>query len=134
MEDNNNFEDKAKKMVSDVKDESSSFDKKDVESGKVMGILSYLGILALVPYLTEKNNKFVIYHAKQGLNLFIIEIIGSAIISIAGSFLFVLSFIVSLISSAFALGIFVLSILGIVDVCNGKAKELPVINKFKIIK
>ena len=31
------------------------FSKKDVENGKAMAILSYIGPLALIPYLAEKN-------------------------------------------------------------------------------
>lgn len=133
-EENNNeknIKDKASKIINDVKDDSNSFDKKDVENGKGMGILSYLGFLCLIPYLTEKNNKFVIYHAKQGLNLFICEVITALVISIISTILWRVG---SLLSDILGLVAFLLSVLGIVNVINGKAKELPIINKFKIIK
>ena len=129
------FEKKAQNILDDVKDETDSFDKKDIESGKVMAILSYLGILVLIPYFAEKNNKYVAYHAKQGLNLFIIEIIASFAFSILSViFWLILFFIVPLLGAALSLASLGLTIIGIVNVCNGKAKELPVINKFKIIK
>ena len=76
------LKDKATKILNDVKDDSKSFNKKDIDSGKGMAILSYIGILALIPFLAEKKNKFVIYHAKQGMNLFICEIIGSVAINL----------------------------------------------------
>lgn len=134
MAEKRDFKEKAEQLVKDVKDDSKSFDKKDIESGKVMSILAYLGILVLIPYLTEKNNKYVIYHAKQGMNLFICEIIAGVAVGFIGSLLYRLWFIVNLIDMLLGIAIFALSIIGIVNVCNGKAKELPIINKFKIIK
>ena len=129
------FEKKVQNILDDVKDETDSFDKKDIESGKIMAILSYLGILVLIPYFAEKNNKYVAYHAKQGLNLFIIEIIASFAFSIFGViFGLLLFFIVGILGAAISLASLALTIIGIVNVCNGKARELPVINKFKIIK
>ena len=128
------LKDKATKILNDVKDDSKSFDKKDIDSGKGMAILSYIGILALIPFLSEKKNKFVIYHAKQGMNLFICEIIGSFVIGIVTSILWRLWFVANLIETLYGLAVLALSIIGIVNVCNGKAKELPVINKIKIIK
>lgn len=112
----------------------NQFSKKDIEDGKLMGILSYIGILCLIPYLTEKENEFVKYHAKQGLNLFLIEVICSAGLSIIGGILWLLIGLVALVSSCVGLLALVLSIMGIVNVCNGEAKELPIINKFKLIK
>ena len=112
----------------------NQFSKKDIEDGKLMGILSYIGILCLIPYLTEKENEFVKYHAKQGLNLFLIEVICSAGLSIIGGMLWLLIGLVALVSSCVGLLALALSIMGIVNVCNGEAKELPIINKFKLIK
>ena len=42
---------KEEKSFMDVKDETKNFDKKDIESGKGMAIISYLGFLSLIPYL-----------------------------------------------------------------------------------
>ena len=109
------------------------FTKKEIEDGKVMGILAYLGILALIPYLAEKNNKFVVYHAKIGMNLFLIEVIGSVAISVL-AFTLILAPLAALASMVLSIGTLVLSIIGIVNVCQGEAKELPIIEKIKIIK
>ena len=135
MNSDNNSENKQNEALSTVVDSSNQFSKKDVEDGKLMAILSYIGILALIPYFAEKDNKFVVYHAKQGLNLLIIELIVSVGLSILASlFFWGLYLIIKLANFAFGIFVLVLSIMGIVDVCNGRAKELPVINKFKIIK
>ena len=119
------IEDKAKEIYNDVKDSSKNFTKKEKEDGKVMAILAYIGILCLIPYFAEKNNKYVHYHAVQGINLFILEIIAYAATGIL--FFGFLAYIVSVIS-------FILSIIGIVNVCNGEAKELPLIKGIKLIK
>lgn len=130
MEQNN----QKKNIFEDVKDDTELFDKNDIESGKVMAILSYIGILCLIPFFAEKNNKYVIYHAKQGLNLFVLEIIASAAVSMFSIILFFLFFIGGLIGFAVSGLSLALSVIGIVNVCNGKAKELPIVNKIKIIK
>lgn len=136
-------ENENKNIFTDVKEEN--VDKKEAESGKAMGILSYLGLLVLIPFFSEKNNKFVVFHAKQGLNLLIIEVGYSVISSILTSVVKTkqiiwgieyystpgwLTTIVSLGSLFFG----VLSIMGIVYACQGKAKELPIVNKIKIVK
>lgn len=128
MEENNSME------RVEVKPNKQSFSKKDIEDGKLMGVLSYIGILSLIPYFTEKNNKFVMYHAKQGVNLFLLEIICSVAISVIGPLLWLLFWLVGLVSAAVGLASLALSIIGIVNVCNGETKELPYINKFKLIK
>lgn len=112
----------------------NGFSKKEIEDGKLMGILSYIGILSLIPYFTEKNNKFVIYHAKQGLNLFLLEMICSVVISIVGPLLWILFWLVGIVSALVSLASLVLSVMGIINVCNGEAKELPYIGKFKLVK
>lgn len=74
------FKEKAKDLVNNVSDSTKEFSKKDIESGKGMGVLSY--IIPLIPYFAEKNNKFVKYHAVQGMNLLIIAIAYSIIYGI----------------------------------------------------
>ena len=113
--------------------EEKKFTKKEIDDGKFMAILSYIGILALIPYLAEKNNKFVMYHAKVGLNLFLLEVIASVALSALG-FTIILLPLIALASPVVGIGSVVLSIIGIVNVCNGEAKELPVIEKIKIVK
>lgn len=49
----------------------------DVESNKVMAVLSYLGILVLIPLLGAKNSPFARFHTNQGLILCIATILYS---------------------------------------------------------
>ena len=83
MSEDKNFKEKAEKILNDVKDDSKSFDKKEIESGKGMAVLAY--IIPLIPYFVEKENKFVKYHATQGMNLFIIAIAYSIIYGVLTS-------------------------------------------------
>lgn len=47
---------------------------KEVKEGKIYGVIAYLWILCLIPLLLKKENKFALFHGKQGLVLFIFEI------------------------------------------------------------
>jgi len=88
----------------------------------LIAILSYLGILFLIPLLVVKDNSFVQFHAKQGLVLFIAEIATVVIAWIP-----ILGWI-----AGFVLWIvwFVFSIMGIINVLGGKQTPLPMIGKF----
>ena len=89
----------------------------------VMALISYLGPLCLIPFLTqEKRDEFVKFHMKQGLVLFIVEVIVSFILLIL-PFLGFLDWIFNIIW-------LVLIILGIVNVVNNEKKELPLIGQF----
>lgn len=136
---------KAKDLMKDVKDSTKEFTKKDIESGKGMGILSY--ILPFIPYFAEKNNKYVRYHAIQGMNLLIVAIAYSIVYSVLSNLITVKKscwyiencyrvtpWWITLPLSLIGLCITILCIIGIVNVCNGKAKELPIVNKVKIFK
>jgi len=85
-------------------------------------ILSYIGILFLIPLLACKDNAFTQFHAKQGLVLFIAEIATMFIAWIP-----ILGWLIGLVAWITWL---VLSIIGIINVVNGKQVMLPVIGKF----
>ena len=132
---NNNPEENTQEVVNEVKVESSASSKSEAENGKGMAILAYIGILALIPFFAEKNNKFVVFHAKQGMNLLIIEVAAMVISAILSAILtWRLFFLSSLINLAVWVFTFVFSIIGIINACNGETKELPIIGGIKIIK
>ena len=88
-----------------------------------MAILAYLGILIVIPFLTEAHkDPFVKFHIKQGLVLLITEVIASVIAAIP-----ILGWIASPIIWLICV---VLLIMGIVNAASGKEKELPIIGKF----
>jgi len=104
---------------------------KEVEEGIVWAIIGYLGILFLVPLLAKKDNKFALYHAKQGLVLFIAEIVAmvvALIIMFIVGWIPVVGWVISgLIWLLFWVGMLVMLIMGIVNAATGKYKALPII-------
>ncbi|MBN1250933.1 MAG: hypothetical protein JXR51_14030 [Bacteroidales bacterium] len=90
---------------------------------KVIGILSYLGILWVVAYIIYGNKKtdYNLFHLKQGLGLFIVIIV----LMIIGSLLVIRWF-----SWIFYIAYLVFAIMGIISAANGEQKPLPIIGKF----
>lgn len=126
------LKDKTEDILNDVKDSSKKFDKKDIETNKAMAALSY--IIAPIPYFIDTKSKWVHYHAVEGMNLLIISILLSLVVLVINSLIWPLIFITTIINTILYAFTIVLAIIGIINVCNGKAKELPIINKIKIIK
>ena len=91
------------------------------EEKDLTAVLSYLGILFLVPLLARKDNAFAQFHAKQGLVLFIAEVATMMIawIPFIGWFVGFIAWIIWI----------VLSIIGIMNVLGGKQVPLPIIGK-----
>ena len=110
--------------LNNTADITEQFDKDDIEKNKVMGLLAY--ILFFIPLLAAKDSPFARYHANQGLVLFLAAILSSVILIIP-----ILGWIIAPILSIL---ITVLAVIGIINALNGKAKELPIIGKFKILK
>ncbi len=94
---------------------------KVVEEGMVWAIIGYLWILFLVPLIAKKDNKFALYHAKQGLMLFIVWAVFFvlAFVPFIGWVIGILGWIV----------ILVLFIIGIINAATGKYAPLPVVGR-----
>jgi len=117
----------------DMKDDTSAFDSADIESNKVMGILSYLSWLVLIPLLAAPKSPFAQFHANQGLILAIIEVAFSIVFGTL-SLIPAVGIVFDVVLSLSGLVFLLFSVLGIVNAANGKAKELPVIGKIKLIQ
>lgn len=121
--------DKAQAKIDQIKAETDDFsdemDPEDVEKNKVMAILAYIGILVLVPILAAKDSKFAKFHANQGLVLFLLAIVVSALAKLK---------VVGWIFGIVDVVVVILAVVGIVYAAQGKAKELPVIGNWKILK
>ncbi|MBI5398227.1 DUF4870 domain-containing protein [Candidatus Woesearchaeota archaeon] len=97
----------------------------DVER-KLFGALSYISILCIIPLLFKRDNHFVHDHAKQGLGLFVLEVIVGALSKVVGW----IPVIGSLTNfAAWALGVFffIVSIIGIIKVLSDKPYTVPLI-------
>ena len=49
--------------------------RQDVSEGAFLAAIGYFGVLCLIPLLLQPNNKYSRYHAKQGLVLFVAEVV-----------------------------------------------------------
>jgi len=52
----------------------SNVNNQEVAEGKFFAVISYISFLCIIALLLQKNNKFSLYHAKQGLVLFVTEV------------------------------------------------------------
>lgn len=97
--------------------DGQSLPQQQVINNKVFALLSYLAVLCVIPLLLKTENPFVYQHAKQGLVLFIIQVI---------------VFLSSIVLPWVFVGFFycitaVLSALGIIDSLKGRFVRMPVI-------
>lgn len=138
-EEEKNIADRIKDDFKHTEETTAEYTKEDIEKGKVMSVFAYLGFLCLIPWFAEKENKYVRFHALQGLNLVHLEVIlvlAASVLSYLLSLLLwflgiALGWLIEAAVSAVCIGF---SVVGIVYACQGKAKELPYISKFKIVK
>ena len=104
------------------------------DNRSIMIVLSYLGLLALIPLLVDKDDKEVQWHAKHGLVLTAVEVavmiglmvIGGVLGAISGG----LGCIFGLLWPVFMLAILVIHILSIVKGLNGQRFLIPGISEY----
>ena len=100
-------------------DHTDAYRKEDIEGNTLFAVLSYLGILCLIPVFSGKESPYVRFHANQGLVLFLTTLV----LNMARALLF----------TALNVAVFALTVLGIANAVRGKAAELPVIGKIRLI-
>lgn len=93
----------------------------------LIGILSYVNILCLVPLVLRRDDSFIQFHAKQGLALFILEVF---------AFLISWTIILAWISTIIFFFCFIASLYGIYAVTQKRKTAIPgldyIIKKFNI--
>ncbi|MEI7025819.1 hypothetical protein [Paenibacillus sp. y28] len=98
----------------------------DVQNNKAMGILAY--ILFFIPLLAARDSRFAMYHANQGLVLFL----AGVIVNILG---WVIPFLGPLLILPLgSLAVLALAIIGIINAAKGETRQLPLIGGFTILK
>ncbi len=101
---------------------------KEVQDGKIFALIAYLNILCLIPLIFKKENKFALFHGKQGLVLFLAEIT----LGIIG----IIPFLGWMVGYLGFLLFGILSLIGIVQALMGNYWRMPVIaniaDKFNI--
>lgn len=97
----------------------------DIEKNKLMAILAY--ILFFIPLLAAKDSKFAMYHANQGLMLFIVGICSQFVLNF-------IPFIGGLLGMLMSLVVLAFMVIGIINAANGQMKPLPVIGGVTLLK
>lgn len=124
-----------KKGMNSVKT-AEIYDEEDIRQNKTMAGLAY--ILFFLPLIVCKDSRFGRFHANQGLLLLILSVTGYIAISIVTTILATITWrlfgFITLLYSIYGLFIMAVAIYGLVNGLNGKAKELPVIGKYRIIQ
>ncbi len=123
--------------LNNTSDFTTEFDPADIGQNKVMAVLAYLSWLVLIPIFAAPNSKFARFHANQGLLLFIVEAIMGVVYGVITAItvwvlpvFLIFTALIGLVGILFL----VLMILGIINAASGRAKELPVIGKYRILK
>lgn len=93
-------------------------DKQDLEENGTMAALSYIWVLCLVPLIFRRKSKLAKFHAKQGLLLFVVEVLLSWL------------FPVPIIGWALGVLVMFLAILGIINALNGTLWEMPFLGRY----
>ena len=47
---------------------------KDMQEGKFFAVISYISFLCIVSLFFKRDNKFALFHAKQGLVIFVFQV------------------------------------------------------------
>lgn len=103
-------------------EEIKDFDPKDVEENKVIAALSYIWILFLIPLLTKKDSRFAVEHAKQGLVLFIVELIIMVI--------WWIPFLGYVIGSILSVAVSIVAVIAFVFAIQGRFWKIPLVYDF----
>lgn len=97
----------------------------------LMVVLSYLGLLALIPYLTKKEDPDVHWHAKNGLGLLILDVVVWVLFLVLGMVLPSGSGCgIGMIQCVVWIGILVLHVYCIIQAVGGKRPRIPVVTDF----
>ncbi|MFA4932968.1 MAG: hypothetical protein WC574_00840 [Candidatus Omnitrophota bacterium] len=98
-----------------------SKEEQEVIDGKFFAVISYVSFMCIITLVLKKNNRFALYHARQGLVLFVMEV--------AAFILSIIPFLGWLIA-IFGYSLFLLvSVWGILQAALGIYSRIPVITE-----
>ncbi|MFK7696233.1 DUF4870 domain-containing protein [Paenibacillus sp. HJGM_3] len=96
----------------------------DAQNNKVYAILAY--IIFFIPMIAAKDSKFAMYHANQGLTLFLLYLACQIVFRIIPF----LGWVLIPLAGLFCLA---LAIIGIINAANGEMKPLPLIGQYTLL-
>lgn len=94
---------------------------KEIQEAKIFAAVGYWAFLCIVPLILKKDNKFALYHGKQGLVLFIF---------LAAGFMFnILPFLGHLVYQLILFVYLLLSLWGTIQALLGKYGRIPLVSE-----
>ncbi len=120
----NNFQNNG--INNNSSDYTNQFHPQDIAENKLFSILCYFGIFLLIPLLVKPESLYIKFHANQGLVLLIFNLLLGVVGLVP-----IIGWLAAFFGGIFA---FVLFIIGIVNAASGRAKTLPLIGGFFILK
>jgi uncharacterized membrane protein len=123
-------------------DTTAQYNPADIADNKVLAILSYLGLLWLIPFFAGKHSPFTKFHVKQAFLIVCAQVAWSILGSILrlvirtkvdvlwGYGYYKTPALVTIIVALVHVAIWVFAVVGIVNAAQGKAKEVPIIGKY----
>lgn len=110
---------------SNIENQENIYTGEDIEKNKIMAGLSYF--IFFLPLIACPESGYAKFHANQALVLLILGIGGNVLLGI-------IPVIGWMLMPIFGLGVLALGILGLINGFGGKARKLPLIGKFSILK
>ena len=125
--------------ILDMPDTTSYFSRSDIKSNRLMAVLSYLSVPVLIPVFAAKNSPYARFHASQGVNLLILSVLGAIVSGIIGAIVgaigaVVLSVLWGIVFWVITIALVLMMVIGILGALQGRARELPLIGGFRILK
>ncbi|MGN1249951.1 MAG: zinc ribbon domain-containing protein [Candidatus Spyradocola sp.] len=123
----------------DMPDTTSYYSKSDIARNRLMAALSYLSVLVLIPVFAAKDSPYARFHAAQGVNLLILSVLWAIVAAIIGAIfgaigVGVLSVLWGIVFWVITIALALLMVIGILGALQGRARELPLIGGFRILK
>ena len=100
-------------------------DPNDVQTNKAIAALAY--IVFFLPLLVARESRFAMYHANQGLALFLTALAVNMVLSIIP----IIGWLLSPLANFAVIGF---AVLGIIHAAKGEIKPLPLIGGISIFK
>lgn len=101
----------------------------DIASGRILAAVAYLPALCFVGLFAAPGNRYVGFHARQGLLLFLVEIVGALAISFFDASLGmipVLGFLASaVLKFVLWFGFLGATVYGVIKGANGEVARIP---------
>lgn len=118
-------------MMVDPTDHTAEFDPKDISDNKVFAMLPYLMsfIGVIIALLAAPSSPYTMFHVRQGLKLLVTEILLGFCAAILA-----ITIIVPIAAAVCMMILAVIEIICFFRVCNGQAKEPPIVKNLPFLK